>query len=135
MGWALRAPFWDTASDRDGGGCECKPWLAGVWDAWHYRCYSWWVADVHEAARRRGMDPGRRAVDQAAARPVRRETPTPERMMNDLKQNLPFHLLKFGVDNHGVIVPILRHGKGVSLPTELVARPPRPKWKTIFRLT
>jgi hypothetical protein len=54
--------------------------------------------------------------------------------MNDPKQNLPFQLLKFGVDNHGVIVPILRHGKGFSVPTEVAARPPRPKWKTLLRL-
>jgi hypothetical protein len=54
--------------------------------------------------------------------------------MNYPKDNLPFHLLKFGVDHHGVIVPILRLSKGVSVPTEPVTRPPRPKWKTLFRL-
>ena len=53
--------------------------------------------------------------------------------MNNPKQNLPFNLLKFGVDHHGVIMPILRHGKGFSLPTEMLARPPRPKWKTLLR--
>jgi hypothetical protein len=54
--------------------------------------------------------------------------------MNYPKENLPFHLLKFGVDHHGVIVPILRLSKGVSVPTAPVTRPPRPKWKTLFRL-
>ena len=34
------------------------------------------------------------------------------------KQNLPVQFLKFGVDNHGIIIPILKRGKDnfVKLP-------------------
>jgi hypothetical protein len=41
------------------------------------------------------------------------------------KNSLPGSSLKFGVTNHGVIVPMLPRGKDVSLRHELLVRPLR----------
>jgi hypothetical protein len=50
------------------------------------------------------------------------------------KQSLPVQFLKFGVDDQGVIVPILRHDKGTELRRGLLVRALQLKWKTVSRL-
>ncbi len=44
-------------------------------------------------------------------------------MLSPQRQNLPVHFLKFGVDDHGVIVPMLRRGKDNALRLGLLIRP------------
>lgn len=51
------------------------------------------------------------------------------------KQSLPVQLLRFGVDEHGVITPILRLGKSVSIRQGLNVRALKPRWKGLFKQT
>lgn len=54
-------------------------------------------------------------------------------MMTYHKQSLPVHSLKFGVDDHGVIVPRLRLDKVSTLRLELLVRQVQLTWKGIIR--
>lgn len=49
------------------------------------------------------------------------------------KQSLPVQLLKFGVDNNGLIVPMLRRGKSAPLRPTLLFRRLQQCWKGILR--
>lgn len=51
-------------------------------------------------------------------------------MYAQIKESLPVHSLKFGVNDHGVIVPILRRTKEFSLRVDLIVRPLQlgPRW-------
>ncbi len=44
-------------------------------------------------------------------------------MYAQMKESLPVHSLRFGVNDHGVIVPILRRSKGFALRMDLIVRP------------
>ncbi len=50
-------------------------------------------------------------------------------MLTYQKQSLPVHFLKFGVDDHGLIVPRLRQGKVSTLRLELLVRRVQLTWK------
>lgn len=80
----------------------------------------------------------KRGAEQASNRSLRIWSRGTERIMSNrlthAKQRLPVQHLQFGVDQRGVLVPILRPDKGMVLRPELHVRALRPKLRACSKI-
>ena len=93
----------------------------------------WEAADLSMAFWLLVVGVGLTAAGRAGCGGWATEKPRMDVNMPHPKQSLPTQLVKFGVDEHGVITPILRLGKGVSIRPGLHVRALRPRWKSLFK--